>query len=109
MLDFYTGSGSDDDASFEEEEEEEEEASPPKKRPRQENGGLTGDALEKKMVFRLQKLNKQVDNKLEWKSSYKYDSSVPGPHPVLILVDKEGRGGALCSSAKRENDGPRTM
>ena len=39
---------------------------------------LTGEALDKRVAHRLTKLNKQVDNKLTWKSSFSQSSTVRG-------------------------------
>lgn len=55
---------------------------------------MEGAALQKRVTFRLQKLNKQIDDKLAWESSYKYtNGAIKGGRvaiecPELALVCK---------------------
>ena len=50
---------------------------------------LTGDALQKRVTHRRQKLHKQLDSKFKWKSSYKYDRSIKGGRVSIDCPEKE--------------------
>lgn len=50
---------------------------------------LVGDALQKRVIHRRQKLHKQLDNKFKWKSSFKYDRSIKGGRVSIDCPEKE--------------------
>jgi hypothetical protein len=59
---------------------------------------MEGEALEKRVTFRRLKLNKQIDDRLEWKSSFRYmngqvkggrvDIDCPEPEVFLSMFDE---------------------
>jgi hypothetical protein len=52
--------------------------------------GLTGDALERRVDYRLTKLNKQIKDRLKWKASYKKfakDGVCPASPPQFVNSD----------------------
>jgi hypothetical protein len=60
---------------------------------------MEGEALQKRVAFRLQKLNKQIDDKLKWKPSFKYMNGAingarvaiecPEPEVFLALFEQD--------------------
>eukprot|EP00978_Attheya_sp_CCMP212_P023367 scaffold71507_cov35-Attheya_sp.AAC.1 len=60
---------------------------------------MEGEALERRVTFRQLKLNKQIDFRLEWKSSFRYmngqvkggrvDIDCPEPEVFLAIFDEE--------------------
>lgn len=50
---------------------------------------LEGEELQKRITFRRQKLNKQIDNRLAWKSSFRYMSNVKGSRVEIECSEPE--------------------